>query len=238
MANLIRCVRAALPRVSTVGVACCRWIWQCPTVLSELPAMNRTRRTAFVIAAALPFAGCSRSQTTALDPSTGRARVYAMTADEALTLAHGAILRSFPGRRVTPIEGPVRGFSTYTRVVLDTFTQQVLVRPVIGATPDGRAVEGYSFEVSGSGTSGSGAWRNDAFFQALQRDLDASGKGVEVVSMRARLEVAAPAAAGGAAAAAGPDPVDQLRRLRTLRDEGVISAQEYERARAALLRRI
>jgi hypothetical protein len=159
-----------------------------------------------------------------------------MSQDEAVALTHGAIVRSFPGRRIETIDGPVRGYSTYTRMMLDTFTQQIVVRPVAGRTAQGQVVNGYAFEISGSGTSGSGAWQNDAFFEALQRDLDASGRGVDVVDVSPRIEAPAPPAA--AAAGGTPDPIDQLRRLRALRDEGTISGQEYERARAQLLGRI
>jgi hypothetical protein len=193
------------------------------------------RRMLFPALGAVMLAGCSRSYSTAVDPQTGRQRIYAMEQTEALALAHGAIVRSFPGRRIETIDGPVRGYSTYTRMMLDTFTQQIVVRPVSGRTAQGEVVNGYTFEISGSGTSGSGAWRNDAFFEALQRDLAASGRGVEVTGMSPRIEAAAPAASARPPAS---DPIDQLRRLRELRDQGTITGQEYERTRSELLRRI
>lgn len=135
----------------------------------------------------LALPGCSQHQSTATTGTPGRERLYRLSEEQALVIAHTAILRAFPGRRLETIDGPVRGYSTYTRVVLDTFTQQVLVIPVQGTTPSGETVQGYSFEVSGSGSSGTGALRNDAFFDALRRDLDRTGTAVEVTGLQQRV---------------------------------------------------
>ena len=120
----------------------------------------------------------------------GRERIYRLSDDEALAVAQTTILRAFPGRRVEPIDGPIRGFSTYTRMMLDTFTQQILVIPVRGIAPTGETIEGYSFEVSGSGTSGSGALRNDNLLNLLQRELNRTGTAAEVTNTRQPLKPA------------------------------------------------
>lgn len=150
--------------------------------------LRRTLVTTFALLAT----GCSQSQSTASGGTPGRERIYRLSGDEALAIAQTTILRAFPGRRVEPIEGPIRGFSTYTRMMLDTFTQQILVIPVRGNAPTGEMIDGYSFEVSGSGTSGSGAIRNDSFFDLLQSELDRTGTAVNVTNMRQRLTPARP----------------------------------------------
>ena len=200
-----------------------------------MPALPR--RTALLLLAGGGLAGCSRSNSTAAVDGSGRQRIYALDDADAMGIAHGAIVRSFPGRKIETIEGPVRGYSTYTRMVLDTFTQQVVVQPVAGTAADGRNVDGYVFEVSGSGTAGiSGGMQNVAFFNALKADLERTGKGVDVVGSRPRRIAAAPAARPGATA--GADPIEQLRRLRDLHQQGGITGPEYEQKRSELLRRI
>lgn len=143
------------------------------------------RRSALLVL--LGLAACSRQQSTATTGTAGREKLYRLSEDQAMAIAQGAMLRTFPGRRLEAINGPIRGYSTYTRVLLDTFTQQLLVIPVQGTTPTGEAVRGYSFEVSGSGTSGTGALRNDALFDALRQDLERTGTGVEVMGMQQRV---------------------------------------------------
>jgi hypothetical protein len=179
--------------------------------------------------------GCSRNNSTATLSGTSRQQIYTLTDDDAMQMAHGAIVRSFPGRDIETITGPVRGYSTYTRMMLDTFTKQVVVRPVTGILANGQAVDGYVFEVSGSGTAGvSGGIQNAAFFDTLKRDLDRTGLGVEVVSSRPRRVdpvLVQPAASGS-------DPIEQLRRLRELYQQGAITGPEYEQKKSDLLRRI
>ncbi len=195
------------------------------------------RRTAVFMLAAGAIAACSRRNSTAAFDGSGRQRIYALDDADAMGIAHGAIVRSFPGRKIETIDGPVRGYSTYTRMMLDTFTQQVVVQPVTGTTADGRAVDGYVFEVSGSGTAGiSSGIQNVAFFNALKADLEQTGKGIDVAGTRPRRVDPAPARA--TAPAPGADPIEQLRRLRELHQQGGITGPEYEQKRGKLLRRI
>jgi hypothetical protein len=168
-----------------------------------------------------------------MDEATGKLRVYELTDQEAMQIAHGAIVRSFPGRKIETIDGPTRGYSTYTRVVLDTFTQQIIVNSVIGTKADGRTVDGYTFEISGYGTSGSGAFQNTAFFNTLKSDLSRTGRGVDVASIQARRIASMPVTA-----TASDDPIERLRRLSELHQQGAITNREYEEKRAELLRRI
>jgi hypothetical protein len=73
-------------------------------------------------------------------------------------------------------------------MMLDTFTQQVLIRPVTGRRADGTTVDGYTFEVSGSGTAGiSGGIANANFGRTLQAAADSTGRAVDVISVASRL---------------------------------------------------
>jgi hypothetical protein len=68
-------------------------------------------------------------------------------------MAHWAIASTFPNRKITVLDGPTRGYSTYFRIMLDTYSQQILIFPAIGIKQNGEEVKGYYFEVSGSGTT-------------------------------------------------------------------------------------
>jgi hypothetical protein len=68
----------------------------------------------------------------------------------------------------------------------------------------------------------------------LQTALDATGKAVEVVSVTPRvLPSSPPGSAGGSS-----DTARQLRSLRDLFDQGLISAVEYDNKRREILGRL
>ncbi|MFC7553479.1 SHOCT domain-containing protein [Pseudoroseomonas wenyumeiae] len=209
-------------------------------VVAQWSARKRrmhSRRKALATAfALLAVTGCSRHYTTAVDQTTGKQRIYAVTDSEADALAQGAILSSFPGRKVETISGPVRGYSTYTRMMLDTFTQQVIIKPVTGLRADGASVDGSVFEVSGSGTAViSGGIQNSNFADSLQRALDGTGKAVEVISTQPRGLTQTPPMQ---AVSGGTDVAQQLRTLKDLSDQGLISPGEYDQKRRELLNRL
>lgn len=198
--------------------------------------MRSLPRSAFLALALLGLAACSRHEEIGLDSTTGRQRIYTLSDAEADTIAHGAIVSSFPGRKIETIDGPVRGYSTYIRVVLDTFSQQVLIKPVTGRRADGAGVEGYAFEVSGSGTAGiQGNLQNAHFGRTLQAALDATGKAVEVVGVAPR--VVATSRPGGVSGE-GSGTARQLRALRDMFDQGLISAVEYDSKRREIFGRL
>ena len=179
---------------------------------------------------------CSTSYSTLNDTNNNVKKIYRMSENEALQIAYNAILRSFPGRKVETIDGPIKGFSTYTRFVLDTFTQQVLIRPVMGTTSDRQHMEGFVFEVSGSGTSGSGAMRNAGFFEQLQSDLAKSGRAVAVVSVIDRPFMVSPAT--NSTLAETDDPIKQIERLKGLLDAGAITPSEYAEKKKEFIGRL
>jgi hypothetical protein len=194
-----------------------------------------TRRLIALTCALLPIGACSRHEEIGLDATTGRQRIYVLSDVEADAIAHGAIVSSFPGRKIEAINGPVRGYSTYIRVIIDTFSQQVLIKPVTGRRADGAAIDGYGFEVSGSGTAGiQGNLQNAHFGRTLQASLDATGKAVEVVSVAPR----ALPSSQSARSDEGSDTARQLRSLRDLFDQGLISAVEYDNKRREILGRL
>lgn len=152
-----------------------------------------------------------------------------------------------PGRKVTILNGPVRGYSTYTRFVLDTYSQQVLVFRAQGLDPAGSPVQGYYFEVSGSGSSGSGRAANVRMFETLLSGLQEPWKAVPVREVTT-IPYSQPATWDPSSAGGLPAPptakqsqeeiVSTIEKLRELRDRGTITEVEFQSKKAELLKRL
>jgi hypothetical protein len=176
--------------------------------------------------------GCATHYTTS-KPSGQVTPIYVMEDAQALALAHRALAEAFPSRKITSLEGPSWGFSTTYRILLDTYSQQVLVVPLEGTDPGGRRVRGFAFEVSGSGTAViSGSSKNRGLFKRIRRLADATGT---------RLLVANPTPVAFRPPGSGPvhaeeaDIEQRLRRLRSLRDQGLINSEQFEAKQKEIL---
>lgn len=124
--------------------------------------------------------GCS-TKYSSLDEKNndGRKIAYIATKQDLMNDAELGMIRAFPGRTLTKIDGEKAfGFSTWTRVLLDTFSQQIVFFQVKGINDAGEEVDAYAFEISGSGTSGTGAMRNKKFAKEIRALLDSKYKAV------------------------------------------------------------
>jgi len=193
--------------------------------------------------------GCSTHFSTLQPEGSKEKIIYAVPEEQAFQIAHGTLAATLPGRKIEVIDGPVRGYSTYFRFVLDTYTQQVLVHAVQGTDALGKKVRGYYFEVSGSGSSiVQGRAKNVQLFERLVEAAKATGKGIAVTSVEhigytnAKWRLGqgemerntSPATTG----AKNDDVLDSLERLKGLRDRGVITDEEFESKKKELLNRL
>lgn len=96
---------------------------------------------------------CSTNFDTSNVEGADQKRIYQIEQSRAFQIAHDSIASVLPGRKISKVTGPTKGYSTYSRFMLDTYTQQVLVIPLEGKTSDGQTIEGFNLNVSGSGTS-------------------------------------------------------------------------------------
>lgn len=143
------------------------------------------RRVALALALVLLGACTTRFHTPRVATPDAPAVVYTLDEDQAFRLVYLALADAYAGREVTPITGHMRGYSTYNRVAIDTFTTNILVIPVVGTTRAGQEVRGFRFDGSGSGSSWLvGRPMSNAAYENLQRALDSSGTGVPVVTMQ------------------------------------------------------
>jgi hypothetical protein len=182
--------------------------------------------------------GCSSHHSTVRPEAPGAAvTLYRISRAEALQLARNALSEMFPGRKITVIQGPPSGYATSYRMMLDTYSQQILAVPALGIDPSGVEVRGYYFEVSGSGTAViSGRVKNSELCDRVKEIGERSGRPTRVTAWRTDYgsedvsqpaqppvpEIRSPAAA-------------RLRELEQLRRDGLISEDEYRAKRAKIL---
>lgn len=168
--------------------------------------------------------------------------VYELPEEQAFQIAFGAITQVFPGYEITEVDGPVRGYTTIFRFVLDTYTQQVMVIPSTGKAVDGRTVRGYYFEISGRGSSiVQGRLKNSELFDTVSKAAQATNKAVAVSELRRASYSGARWRQGEQAPkkpAGESDVFSQIERLKQLRDSGAITDEEFARKRKELLDRL
>lgn len=194
------------------------------------------------------LAGCSTHFSTLQPQGSTTQIIYSVQEEQAFKIAHGSLLATLPGRKIEVIDGPVRGYSTYSRFVLDTYTQQVLVHAAQGTDALGNKIRGYYFEVSGSGSSGTGRAKNVALFEMVVESAKAAGKGVAVTNVErtgytnARWLLGEGELGKSTAPVASDttkeDVVNSLDLLKGLRDRRVITEEEFEAKKKELLRRL
>jgi len=206
------------------------------------------RFTALLILLVLS-SGCSTHFSTLQPEGSKEQTIYAIPEEQAFQIAHGSLAATLPGRKIEVIDGPVRGYSTYFRFVLDTYTQQVLVHAAQGTDALGKKVRGYYFDVSGSGSSFvQGRAKNVELFERLAEAAKATGKGVVVTSVEriqytnAKWRFGEGGLEKNTSSATSDinkdDVLNSLERLKGLRDRGVITEEEFEAKKKELLNRL
>jgi len=214
------------------------------------------RMRMWLVALLVALAGCTHNTTLVRrGPGDGRV-IYRLSEEQAFTIARGAFAELLPDRKLFDITGNRRGYWTTYRFGIDHYSQRVLVVPAVGTDSTGHEVRGYWFDVSGKGTAIiAGGTKNRALYHRLQEAADATGTAVPVTNVhegryetdgRAYLAGGRPAseaavASRSPAAASRPangSTADQLRQVKAMRDEGLISDEEYEAKRRQVLDRM
>lgn len=205
-------------------------------------------RSLFLVFMVWLIAGCSTHFSTLRSDSSSAKIVYVIPEEQAFQIAFSALTSTLPGREITDIDGPVKGYSTDFRFLLDTYSQQVMVIPVLGKDAEGKAVRGYYFEVSGSGSSVvQGRAKNVQLFEAVSSAAKATEKAVVVSSVATapylgsrwkQNELKHEKTQSADKSETKDDTLNQIERLKQLYDRGVITEGDFERKKKELLERI
>ncbi len=191
--------------------------------------------------------GCSTNFSTLRPENSQKQVIYAIPEGQAFQIAFSSLAQVFPGRTITDIDGPVKGYSTTFRFVLDTYSQQVIVIPASAKNTEGNTVRGYYFDISGSGTSAQGRAKNIQLYETISSYAEATGKAIPVTDVNREPYTGAHWKQGDEGGSSqghpsrpkdAPDPLLQIQRLKQLRDQGAITNEEFERKKKELLERI
>lgn len=192
------------------------------------------------------LSGCATNFSTLQTESSHNQFLLTVPEEQAFQIAFSSMTQVLPGYDITDIDGPIKGYSTNFRFLLDTYSQQVMVIPASGKTTEGNTIRGYYFDVSGTGSSGQGRAKNVQLFQTVSASAKATGKYVPVSSVSRESYVGASWKQGqigrlGSAPAAkvdGTDALTQIERLQQLRNRGAITDEEFLKKKTELLDRI
>jgi len=184
------------------------------------------------------LAGCSTHQTTL--KQDGGYKIYAIEEQKIFQITYQEITSIVDDEIVNEIDGPERGFSTRMTWGLDWYNVFVKIVPVEGVSLSGKNVKGYFVELGGKGTYPTS--RPQKIIDNIQSKLNRSGTGVMVSSYkkssyqlereRWRLNERQSTRDGGASI------MDRLLKLKILRDEGVLSEEEYQEKKFELLKKL
>lgn len=184
------------------------------------------------------LAGCSTHKTTL--KQDGGYKIYAIEEQKVFQLTYEEITSIVDDEIVNDLDGTERGFSTRLTFGLDWYDVFVKIVPVEGISVGGKNVKGYFVELGGEGTYPTS--RPQQIIDNIQRKLEESGTGVMVSSYRKssyelerdrwRLNEKPSARESGDSA------MDKLLKLKVLKDEGVITEEEYQLKKTELLKQL
>jgi len=213
--------------------------------------MKRGWRLVAVVLIGFTVAGCASSSTTLVRPDLGAGQViYRVSEEEAFTIALDAYALLLPKQSVDDVvDGRRRGYSADQRFALDWYTHRVLVVPAVGTDSRGREVDGYWFDISGSGSMPiSGSAKHKELLRVIEDALAKTGTATIVSSLRdGDYETDGHAYLGlkrdardikAARQSRSVGNAARLGELKQMRDHGLITEEEYETKRRQILDRM
>ena len=213
--------------------------------------MNRACGLVVAALMAVLATGCATSSTTLVRRDQGPGQViYRISEEKAFTIALDSYAALLPKQSVDDIvDGLRRGYSADQRFALDWYSHRVLVIPAVGTAANGTEVQGYWFDISGSGSMPiSGKTISTEFLRVILASLDATRTATVVTNLRdGSYETDGRAYLGlkrdardikAGSRAPGAGAADRLSELRSMRDKGLITGEEYEAKRRQILDRM
>ena len=212
------------------------------------------KRCAMVLFALFGFAslgGCATQLSPLHDDSEGAYIFVTDDEDAIFDVAYDAMAAGEPRLAVTPVSGPIRGFTMRKQSFLDHWISTLLVHPAKGVTATGEILTGYYPEVIGDGTLGiRGPNMDERIYEAAQRGFARVGNRRSVIQLDEGIYSGGSGADSGIASSqreknsdsasrgqstSSRSTAQRLLELDSLLEKGLISEDEYEKARKAIL---
>jgi len=213
--------------------------------------VNKVRGLVAAALMTLTATGCAVSSSTLVRPDQGGSQViYRISEEQAFTTALEAYAVLTPKQSVDDIvEGTRRGYNADERKWVDYWSHRLLVIPAVGTDASGKEVHGYWYDYSGGGTLFATARRRTGLLQLIRERLDQTGTATVVTNVRdGSYETDGHAYLGlkrdardiklQGLRAPGTGAADRLGELKTMRDRGLITEEEYQAKRRQILDRM
>lgn len=199
---------------------------------------------------AMAATGCASTGTTLTRADrAGEQIIYRISEETAFTTALEAYAALYPKQSVDDIlDGHRRGYNADERSWMDWWSHRLLVIPAIGTDANGKEVQGYWYDYSGSGSLMPTEKRTTGLIEMIRRRLDATGTATVVTNVRdGQYETDGRAYLGVKRDARDiplairpprPNNAERLDELKTMREKGLISEEEYQAKRRQILDRM
>ena len=196
----------------------------------------------------LTTSGCASSGTTLTRSDQGDGHViYRISEEKAFTTALEGYATLYPKQSVDDIvEGTRRGYNADERFWTDWWSHRLLVIPAVGIDARGNEVRGYWYDYKGSGTFAPTEKRTTGLLNFIRSRLDATA--IVVTNIRdGSYETDGRAYLGLkrdardirlAPRPTGTSSAERLSELKTMRDKGLITEEEYQTKRRQVLDRM
>lgn len=109
-------------------------------------------RILIFMAIAVAAIGCSSYSPALHEAPQGRSTVYEMSVDRAQRIVLTVMSSHFAGRDIKSLAPPAIGYTTYTRMLLDTWSTTVTITPVSAKIGE-REFEAVRIDTKGAGSS-------------------------------------------------------------------------------------
>lgn len=206
------------------------------------------KRIGLLMLVAMMFlsAGCSAH----VSPLQGDAKgkIIYETNDEARVFAevHAAMIKEVPDAPVIEVNESIRGYTVRYTFGLDYMDYLARVFPATGATPGGEKIHGYYVEVTITGTFSTASSNAKKMYENIGLGLSSFARPVSVTNITPgryiherdafRLNSAPSLREGGIIRVEGQTSIaDEIRKLDQLKQQGVISQEEYEHGKKKVL---
>ena len=137
--------------------------------------MLNTLLRIILLVTAFFLAACASYSPSINDSLEAKTALYRLSTEQAKRIVGATMTSHFAGREVRPLEGTTIGFTTYTRMVIDTWSTTVTIVPV-ATIIDGNTVKALKIDIRGTGSSFlTGRIHYENFKERLAEELARTG---------------------------------------------------------------